>query len=128
MRILICVVLVVRMLAGSFSVVMADMIQSAYNDARRDAIHDTSFNWIFAGVCCNIYGIAAAAIVNTAPPAHLLLGKSPEYINIYTQTYKHERRNRQMTLAAFGSGGCCIGYLAVMFRFADAAPIASPIP
>ena len=82
MRILICVVLVVRMLAGSFSVVMADMIQSAYNDARRDAIHDTSFNWIFAGVCCNVFGIAAAAITNTAPPTQRFIGKSPEYIDI----------------------------------------------
>ena len=103
-------------------------ITSAETDARRDAIHDTSFNWIYAGVCCSVFGIGAAAVVNPAPPAHRFLGKSPEYINLYTQTYQRARRDRQMTLAAMGSGGCCIGYLAVMFRFADSAPMRSPIP
>ena len=45
-------------------------ITSAENDARRDAIQDTSFNWIYAGVCCNVFGIAYAAVANTPPPAH----------------------------------------------------------
>ena len=32
-------------------------------------------------------------------------GKSPEYIEIYTQTYQRGHRDRQMTLAVMGSGG-----------------------
>ena len=104
------------------------LVELANTDAHRDAIHDTSFNWILAGVCCNVFGIAAAAIADSQPPTHRFLGKSPEYIQIYTQTYKQARRNRRITMAAMGSGGCLIGYLAVMFRLADSAPLPSPIP
>ena len=72
------------------------LVELANTDARRDAIHDTSFNWILAGVCCNVFGIAAAAIADSQPPMHRFLGKSPEYIQIYTQTYKQVRRKRRI--------------------------------
>lgn len=57
-------------------------VERAANDARRDAIHDTSLNWLFAGLCCSILGVVYAAFADAAPPTHRFIGKSPAYIKI----------------------------------------------
>ena len=67
------------------------------------------------GVLLDSYVVPPAVIVaftmQPPPPASRFVGKSPEYIRVYTQTYKAKVRNRQAGPAysgLFGWIGCFI--------------------
>lgn len=84
-------------------------------NAERDAAADTnSVLWIggtFVGTSvigclfCGLPTILVASIYQPTPPAARLMGKSPEYIMLYTQTYKEKVKSRQIRDATIG----CIG-------------------
>ena len=50
--------------------------------------------------------ILASQAMTPSPPAHRFLGKSPEYISIYTNTYQSEMRSKRLI---YSSAGCLGG-------------------
>lgn len=60
-------------------------------------------------------GLAGTYFYRPAPPLARLMGKSPEYVDVYTSTYKSKRGTIQAQWAAAGclGGGVAVGALAV---------------
>ena len=69
--------------------------------------------WIAGGFCCGVTGILGAYIFEPSPPAHLLMGKSTEYVMGFTEGYKTESKKRNAQYAGIG----CIGCGAIYFLF-----------
>ena len=46
--------------------------------------------------------------LNSEPPALRLIGKTPEYVEAYTDAYKKKMRSLRMMWSAVGTGGCLI--------------------
>jgi hypothetical protein len=62
--------------------------------------------WFFAGCLIGVIGIAIAYLAEPSPPPARLMGKSAEYIAIYTGAYKTEGKSVQGRHAIYG---CLIG-------------------
>ena len=92
--------------------------QQAIMDAERDAnLSDTQI-WALAGCGFGIWGIAAAYIITPAVPTTKLLGKSPEYIAFYTETYQQKvkaERARQAGLGCLAAGAAYIYFFGVIY-------------
>ena len=86
----------------------------AIQDAKRDAeVHTNKAAWFLFG--CTGVGLLFPYFYESSPPASALLGKSPEYVAYYTDTYKLETRDIQFRQAVTGGvvigilwSGCCI--------------------
>jgi len=79
--------------------------------ARRDAQADIKGQtWFLIGCLTNLTGWLIAYIIEPSPPVSRLLGKSGDYIAVYTDTYKREGKKIQ-TRKAFT--GCVVGVLCV---------------
>jgi len=72
----------------------------AMNDARADT---NGTLWFFAGCLLGVIGIIIAYVAEPTPPPARLMGKSPEYLAIYTTTYKSEARSIQGRAAIWGT-------------------------
>ena len=72
----------------------------ATNDARADT---NGTLWFFAGCLLGVIGIIIAYVAEPTPPPARLMGKSPEYLAIYTTTYKAEARSIQGRAAIWGT-------------------------
>ncbi|MXV74670.1 hypothetical protein F4Z99_10365 [Candidatus Poribacteria bacterium] len=83
----------------------AEAVAAAERDAKADIKQGV---WGAVGFLCGA-GTVLVAYFAQAPPAARFVGKSPEYIQIYTQTYKAKVRNRQTGPAVLG---CLAGTLA----------------
>ena len=93
-----------------------DDAAQAIIDAQRDAEYQSSL-WILGGCCLGIFGIGLAVIYDPPIPASALLGKSPEYINIYVQEYKRQAKSANIQDTVIGcliSGGL-IGILHILY-------------
>ena len=92
--------------------------QQAIMDAERDAkLTDTQI-WTLAGCGFGIWGIAAAYAITPAVPTTKLLGKSPEYIAFYTETYQQKvkaERARQAGLGCLVAGATYIYFFGVVY-------------
>jgi hypothetical protein len=82
----------------------------AEQDAESDA---KKVRWFFIGLFGSILGVLIAAIYEPTPPASRLLEKSPEYVAMYTDSYKAKSRSVQLRLSVIG---LVIG-LAIPFGF-----------
>ena len=58
-----------------------------------------------AGGCIGSIGIFAVYLLEPSPPALQLLGKSPEYIEVYTRAYSAKARNLRLKQASMGYAG-----------------------
>ena len=60
-------------------------------------------------------GLTGTYLYQPDPPLARLMGKSPEYVDVYTSTYKSKRGNIQAQWATAGclSGGVAVGALIV---------------
>ncbi len=85
---------------------LADAVAAAEQDAKADVNQGV---WGAVGFLCSV-GAVYAAYFHQPPPAVRFVGKSPEYIHIYTRTYKAKVRNLQAGPATLG---CLAGFLAV---------------
>ena len=72
-------------------------------------------NFLLSSVGCCIFGTAGvltAYLYKPPPPASRLLGKSPEYISLYLDTYQDAARFRRVVPATLGyltgSVTCCV--------------------
>lgn len=99
-------------------------------DAERDAAVDAnSVLWMggtFVGTSlvgclfCGLPSILIASIYQPTPPAARLMGKSPEYIMLYTQTYKEKTKSRQLRDATIGCvGGSVVAALLWSVYYSD---------
>ena len=73
----------------------------ATQDAQADA---NGALWFFAGGLLGVIGVIVAYVAEPTPPAARLMGKSPEYLAVYMQTYKSEARSAQVRSALWGIG------------------------
>ena len=82
---------------------------TAKADAKRDVKVDfgnrDQLLWFSVGFGCSILGVAAAYLGEGHPPPLRLLGKPPDYVLTYGDTYRNElRKNR----AVFAGTGCAL--------------------
>ena len=70
-------------------------VQNAQSDVRK-------VRWFFIGCFGNILGVLIASVYEPTPSASRFLGKSPEYAAVYTDSYKAENRNIQVSYAIRG--------------------------
>lgn len=76
----------------------------AQKDAIRDMGHDGDLRWFAYGAGCWTFAVIHASINNPTVPSQRLLGKSPEHVNTYTDTYKRSTKIRRMEMSAIGWG------------------------
>lgn len=87
-----------------------DACSQAYHDARRDA---NATLWFAMGCLLGVIGLGVAYLVVPSPRATHLIGKSSEYVAVYTDCYREKGRSLQ-TKKAFN--GCLIwGIFALLF-------------
>jgi len=87
-----------------------DACAQAYNDARRD-VNGTL--WFAMGCLLGVIGLGVAYLVEPSPSATSLVGKSSDYVAVYTDCYKDKGRSVQ-TRKAFN--GCLIwGIFTLLF-------------
>ena len=89
----------------------AELIKTAKADAKSDLDSTEKMIWFLAGVGCGVLTIGNAALMNPNPPIHRLLGKSPEYVAIYADTYTKQIRTSRLGLA---SAGCMVNLILYM--------------
>ncbi len=99
-------------------------VENAQIDARYDATRQVSrAKWTSCG-CVGIYlGVAASMLFVASPRIERLLGKSPEYVMIYTRTYKRIMRGQQVRWAALG----CATTTCLMTAFLIASSSEQPL-
>ena len=77
--------------------------QTAAATARRDASQDVSvISWGIGGFFCSIFAVAYAYLDKPTVPADRLVGKSPEYVAFYTDTYLQEAKKQRSQSALIG--------------------------
>lgn len=122
MKTFLVTILVVSMVCPSMAQLTQQQItdqQQAIMDAERDAQQKDQYAWLGVGFLCGIFGIPIAYLAQPSVPAIKLVGKSPEYVDYYTMTYKEKARNRQVMAA---TGGCLVwsaAYLLVIYPNMD---------
>ena len=82
----------------------------AVADAQRDAqlvVNKTI--WQLTGCVGNIFGVGAALIYEPPLPANRLIGKSPEYVEYYTNEFRRETKGLQLYHASTGCISLSIG-------------------
>ena len=89
--------------------------QQAMADAEQDVSVDVNGSlWFLGGCLGNITVLVIASVFEPHPPASRLLGKSPEYIAAYTDTYRAKATNLQASRALAGcltgTAVVCVGY------------------
>ena len=77
----------------------ADAQLRAEQEAESDA---KKVRWFFIGLFGNIIGILIASIYEPTPPASRLLGEPPEYVAMYTDSYKAKSRSVQLRQSVIG--------------------------
>lgn len=110
------VLIILLCFVGLPSLIYAQPIQEAVTAAERDAEADTNpLIWMGAGFFLGVIGVGAAYLYQPSPPLSRLMGKSPEYVAAYTDTYKRKARDIQtrnaLTGCAIETGLCCTFYL-----------------
>jgi len=81
--------------------------ERATRDAEAQAKLDVSTStWFVIGCLFGAAGYVAALLIIPSPPASVLLGKSPNYIAVYTDSYKQQAKKIQSNKALTG---CLIG-------------------
>ena len=67
--------------------------------------------WVVGGFCCGIFGVGGAFLIEPSPPAHMLMGKSNEYVMGFTEGYKSESKKKNIQYAGIGFMGYLVFYL-----------------
>ncbi len=89
-------------------------------DAQRDAEAADVSAWGWAGGILGPLGILIATIHTPAPPINRLIGKSSEYVAIYTSTYQDRVKGRQTKIATQGCIGATAAYV-ILALIADSS-------
>ncbi len=93
---------------------------AAMADAQRDAqIETNDFIWFVGGACYGL-GILLAYALEPSPPAIRLLGKSPEYVAVYSDSYRRTLKGERARMAWVGCGALAGVYLLYFVIFFSA--------
>ena len=93
-------VLVMSQIAGAQQM---SEVEQATADARRDAERNVSpLAWGSAGFVCNFLAPIYAYVALPEVPVGALLGKSPAYVDAYTQVYQQNVQRRRLQAAVIG--------------------------
>lgn len=84
----------------------------AIADAQRDAKLINASIWGAAGCFLSFAGVFLASVATPPVPAEKLIGKSPEYVVMYTTTYQQTVKSKQTKIAI---AGCVVGTSVVLF-------------
>ena len=76
--------------------------QLAQEDARRDVGLGADLRWFAYGTGCWMFAVVHASVNNPTVPSDRLLGKSPKYVNTYTDAYKRSIKDQRMEMSATG--------------------------
>lgn len=103
MKTFLVTILVVSMICPSIAELTPQQIEQkqAIMDATRDANQVNAEAWALVG-CIGIVGVAGAYIIEPSVPPIKLLGKSPEYVAFYTDTYKQKVKEKRTKHAVMG--------------------------
>ena len=100
-----------------------EMVAEARAAGERDAELDANRTlWFAAGCLGGITGLLVSYIYTPSPPAVRLLGKSPEYVAVYTDAYRQKARKIQSGQALLGCGVACgayVAYFVILFSSLD---------
>jgi hypothetical protein len=88
----------------------ARAVLEATQDAQAD---ENGTLWFFAGCILGLIGVVIAAVAEPSPPPARLMGKSPEYLAIYTQTYKSEGKSAQLRSSLWGVGTTVVVFVVI---------------
>ena len=103
----ICIALFVGGMPQIASAQQTSDVEQATADARRDAERNVSLlAWGAAGYVCNVFAPIYAYVALPEVPVGALLGKSPAYVDAYTQVYQQNVRRRRLQASVIG---CAIG-------------------
>ena len=90
----------------------SDIAYQALLDARRDAEADASaMKGVVLGFFCGLIGVGITYFTPPSPPVHRFIGKSSEYVLLYTDEYRRVARKEETFHAI---GGCA---MAVAFTY-----------
>ena len=82
-------------------------VEQATADARRDAeLNVSPFAWGAAGFVCGCFAPVYAYLAMPEIPVGALLGKSPVYVDAYTQVYQQNAKRRRLQASVIG---CAVG-------------------
>lgn len=82
-------------------------VEQAAADARRDAeLNVSPIAWGSAGFVCSFFAPIYAYLAMPEVPVGALLGRSPEYVDAYTQVYHQNARRRRIQASVIG---CAVG-------------------
>jgi hypothetical protein len=97
-------------------------VQEAVRDGERDAESDTNpLLWMGAGFLLNVAGVGVAYFYEPSPPTFRLMGKSPDYVAVYTDAYKRKARDIQTRNALIGFGFSVAIYITFYYLYILAA-------
>ena len=90
-------------------------VEQAAADARRDAeLNVSPLAWGSAGIVCSFFAPIYAYLALPEVPVGALLGKSPVYVEAYTQVYQQDARRRRIQSSVIGcaiaSAASSVGY------------------
>lgn len=115
-HVFVCLMVILVLSLPFVSLAQQNTIQEqAIADAEQDVSVDVNGSlWFLGGCLGNITVIIIANVFEPTPPASRLLGKSPEYIAVYTDTYRAKATNLQTSRALAGcltgTAVACVGY------------------
>ena len=81
-----------------------DTARAAMEGAQDAQADENAAIWFFAGCLLGVIGVVIAAVVEPTPPPTRMMGKSPEYLAVYTQAYKAEGKSAQLRASLWGVG------------------------
>ena len=77
--------------------------QQARLDAEMDVARDANpYQWGLGGVLCGFFALGVSVAYAPTVPTANLMGKSPDYIISYTDTYRSEMKIKNITAAGIG--------------------------
>ena len=76
---------------------LSEAVIAAEQDAKAEV---NQVNWWFLGCC--LYGVSRTYYEVSQPSPERLVGKSPEYVEVYTQVYKAKVKNLRLSAAVPG--------------------------
>jgi hypothetical protein len=88
----------------------ARAVMEATQDAQAD---ENGVLWFFAGCLLGVIGVVIAAVADPSPPPARLMGKSPEYLAVYAQTYRSEGHSAQLRSSLWGLGTAVVVIVAI---------------